>query len=82
LDHQKSKRVPENIYLYFIDNAKAFDCGSQQTVKNSSRDENTDHLKNLYVGQEVTGRTGHGTTDWFQIGERSMSRLFIVTLFI
>ena len=26
-------------------------------------------LKNLYVGQEVTVRTGHGTTDWFQIGK-------------
>ena len=80
------KQASSRKHLYFIDNAKAFDCGSQQTVENSSRDENTDHLncllRNLYVGQEVTGRTGHGTTDWFQIGERSMSRLFIVTLFI
>ena len=47
-------------------------CGSQQTVKNSSRDGNT-HLtcllRNLYAGQEATVRTGHGTTDWFQIGK-------------
>ena len=40
---------------------------------NSSRDENTDHvaclLRNLYAGQEAAVRTGHGTTDWFQIGK-------------
>ena len=48
--------------------------GSQQTVENSERDGNTDHLtcllRNLYAGQEATVRTGHGTTDWFQIGKR------------
>jgi len=36
-------------------------------------------LRSLYAGQEATVRTGHGTTDWFQIGT---SRLYIVTLFI
>ena len=41
-----------------------------------------DLLRNLYAGQEATGRTGHGTTDWFQIGKRNMSRLYIVTLLI
>ena len=47
-------------------------CGSQQTVENSGRDGNTkppDLLRNLYAGQEATVRTGHGTTDWFQIRE-------------
>ena len=39
-------------------------------------------LRNLYAGQEATVRTGHGTTDWFQTRERSMSRLHIVTLLI
>ena len=38
-------------------------------------------LRNLYVGQEATLRTGPGTTDWFKI-ERSMTRLYIVTLLI
>ena len=42
-------------------------------MKNSSRDGNTRPpdclLRNLYAGQETTVRTGHGTTDWFQIGE-------------
>ena len=44
-----------------------------QTVENSKRDGNTDHLicllRNLYSGQEATVKTGHGTTDWFQIGK-------------
>ena len=48
-------------------------CGSQQTVENSERDGNPDHLifllRNLYAGQEAKVRTGHGTTDWFQIGK-------------
>ena len=52
-------------------------CKSQQAVENSSRDENTrppdpeitDFLRNLYAGQEATVRTGHTTTNWFQIGK-------------
>ena len=38
-------------------------------------------LRNLYAGQEATVRTGHGTTDWLQIG-KGVCRLYIVTLFI
>ena len=42
-------------------------------MENTSQDGNTDHLiyllRNLYVSQEATIRTGHGTTDWFQIGK-------------
>ena len=69
----KKARVPEkNIYFCFIDYAKAL-YGSQQTVENLQEMEIPDHLtcllRNLYAGQEVTVRTGHGTTDWFQIGK-------------
>ena len=39
-------------------------------------------LRNLYAGQEATARTGHGTTDWFQIRKRSTSSLCIVILLI
>ena len=40
-------------------------------------------LRNLYAGQEATVRTGHGTTDWVQIGKGvSTSRLYIITLLI
>ena len=64
----------KNIYFCFIDYAKAFDC-----VDNNKRwkilkemgipDNLTYLLRNLYAGQEATVRTGHGTTDWFQIGK-------------
>ena len=66
---QKKQEFQKNIYFCFIDNAKALTF--KQTVENSSRDENTRPLtcllRNLYAGQETTVRTGHGTTDWFQI---------------
>ena len=71
----KSKKVPEkNIYFCFIDYAKAFDCVDHnklwKIVKEMSiPDQLTCLLRNLYAGQEATVRTGHGTTDWFQIGK-------------
>ena len=63
-----------NIYFCFIDYAKAFDCVDHnklwRILKEMGR---PDHLicllRNLYTGQEATVRTGHGTTDWFQIGK-------------
>ena len=71
MDHQKSKRVPKNIYVCFIDYAKAFDCVDHNKLEYSSRHRNTrlPYLPPLYASQEATVRTGHGTTDWFQIGK-------------
>ena len=74
LDHQKSKRVPENIYFCFIDYAKAFDwVGHNKLWKILKEMEIPDHLtcllRNLYAGQEETVRTRHGTPDWFKIGK-------------
>ena len=70
---KKARELQKNIYFCFIDYTKPFDSGSQQTVENSSRDGNTNHLtcllRNLYAGQEATVRNGHGTIDWFQIRE-------------
>ena len=70
---EKAREFQKNIYFCFIDYAKAFDCGSQQTVENSERDGKAEHLtcllRNLYAGQEAAVRTGHGTTEWFQIGK-------------
>ena len=71
---EKQREFQKNIYFCFIDYAKAFELGgSQQTVENSERDGNTRPpdlpLRNLYAGQEATVRTGHGTTDWFQMGQ-------------
>ena len=72
LDHQKSERVPENIYFCFIDYAKDFDCGDHNKLWKIMKEMGIpDHLtcllRNLYAGQEATLRTGRGTTDWFQI---------------
>ena len=74
LDHWKSKRVPENIYFCFIDYAKAFDCVDYNKLWKILKEMGIpDHLtfllRNLYAGQEATVRTGHRTTDWFQIGK-------------
>ena len=74
LDHRKSKKVPENIYFCFTGYAKAFDCVDHNKLSKILQEMGTpDHLtrllRNLYAGQEATVRTGHGTTDWFQIGK-------------
>ena len=63
----------KNIYFYFIDYAKAFDCVDHKKLWKILKemgipDYQTCLLRNLYAGQEATVRTGHGTTDWFQIG--------------
>ena len=67
-------RVPENIYFCFIDYAKAFDCVDHNKLWKILKEMGipghlTCFLRNLYTGQEAAVRTGHGTTDWFQIGK-------------
>ena len=73
MDHRKSKRVPD-IYFCFIDYARAFDCVYHYKLWKILKEMGIpDHLtcllRNLYADQEATVRTGHGTTDWFQIGK-------------
>ena len=68
-------------------NAKVFDCVDHNKLRKILQEMGiSDHLtcllRNLYAGQEARVRTGHGTTDWFQMGKRSMSRQYIVTLLI
>ena len=74
LDHQKSKRFKRNVYFYFSEYAKAFDCVDHKTVWKTLKEMDIPGhlvyiLRNLYAGQEATVRTGHGTTAWFQIGK-------------
>ena len=69
---EKSRECQKNIYFCFIDYAKAFDCVDHNKLWKILKEMGIpDHLtcllKNLYAGQEATFRTGHGTTDWFQI---------------
>ena len=70
----KKQEFQKDIYIWFIDYTKVFDCvGHNKLWKILQEMETPDHLtfllRNLYVGQEATVRTGHGTTDWFQIGK-------------
>ena len=69
----KKQEFQKNIYFCFIDYAKAFDCvGHNKLWKIPKEMGIPDHLtcllRNLYARQEVTVRTGYGTTDWFQKG--------------
>ena len=69
---KKARAFQENIYFYFIDYAKAFDYVDHNKLwkilnEMGIPDHLTCLLRNLYAGQEATVRTGHGTTDWFQI---------------
>ena len=71
---EKARAFQKNIYFCFIDYAKAFDCVDYNKLWKILKEMGIpDHLtcllKNLYAGQEATVRTGHGTTDWFQIGK-------------
>ena len=70
----KKQKFQKNIYFCFIDYAKAFDCVDQNKLWKILKEMGIpDHLtcllRNLYAGQEATVRTGHGTTDCFQIGK-------------
>ena len=71
---KKAREFQKNIYFCLIDYAKAFDCVDHSKLWKILKEMGIpDHLtclfRNLYAGQEATVRTGHGTTDWFQIGK-------------
>ena len=71
---KKAREFQENFYFCFIDYAKAFNCMDHNKLWKILREMGIpDHLtcllRNVYTGQEATVRTGHGTTDWFQIGK-------------
>ena len=71
---KKTREFQKNIFFCFIDYAKAFDCVDHNKLwkilkEMGMPDHLTCLLRNLYACQEATVRTGHGTTDWFQIGK-------------
>ena len=81
---EKAREFQENIYFCFIDYAKAFDCVDQNKLWKILKELGIpDHLicllRNLYAGQEATVRTGHRTTNWFQI--RKEGRILSPCLF-
>ena len=71
---KKAREFQKSIYFCFIDHVKAFDCVDHIKLWKILKemgipDYLTYLLRNLCAGQEATVRTGHGTTDWFQIGK-------------
>ena len=71
---EKAREFQKNIYFCFIDYAKAFDSVVHNKLWEILKEMGipahlTCLLRNLYAGQEATGRTGHETTDWFQTGK-------------
>ena len=69
---EKAREFQKNIYLFFIDYVKAFDCVDHKKLWKILKEMGipghlTCLLRNLYAGQEAMVRTGHGTTNWFQI---------------
>ena len=71
---RKAREFQKNIYFCFIDYTKAFDCVDHNKLLKVLKEMGIpDHLtcllRNLYAGQEVTVKTGRGTTDWYQIGK-------------
>ena len=69
---EKAREFQKNIYLYFIEYAKAFACVDYNKLwkilqEMGIPDHLTYLLRNLNAGQEAPVRTGHGTTDWFQV---------------
>ena len=71
---EKAREFQRNLYFCLIDYANTFDCVDHNKLWKTLKEMGIpDHLtcllRNLYAGQEVTVRTGHETTDWFQIGK-------------
>ena len=71
---EKARKFQKNIYFCFIDYTNVFYCVDHNKLWKILKEmEISDYLtclvRNLYAGQEATVRTGHGTTDWFQIGK-------------
>ena len=80
---EKARQFQKNTYFCFIDYAKALDCVDHYKLwKILKETEIPDHLtcllRNLYAGEEATVRSGHGTTDWFQIG-KGVRRCYILS---
>ena len=78
---KKAREFQKNIYFCFLDYAKAFDCVDHSKLWKILKEMGlSDHLtcllRNLYAGQEATVRTGHRTTDWFQIGKDYLKAVY------
>ena len=81
---QKAREFQKNMSFCFIGNAKAFECADHNKLckilqEMGIPDHLTCLLRNLYAGQEAAVRTGHGTTDWFQIRKGVPQACFLLS---
>ena len=84
---KKAREFQKNINFCFIDYAKAFDCMDHYKLckileEMGIPDQLTCLLRNLYAGQEATVRTGHGTTDWFQIEKEYVKAVYCYPVYL
>ena len=82
----KAREFQKNVYFCFVDYATAFDCVDHNEVwkilqEMGIPDHLTCLLRNLHAGQEATVRTGHRTTDWFQIG-KGVCQICVLSLYL
>ena len=78
---EKAREFQKNIYFWFIDYAQTVDCVDHNKLWKILKEMGipdllTCLLRNLYAGQEATLRTGHGTTDWFEIGKEYIKAVY------
>ena len=78
---EKAREFQKKIHFCVIDYAKAFDCVDHNKLWKILKemgipDHMTCLLRNLSAGQEATGRTGHETIDWFQIGKEYIKAVY------
>ena len=83
---EKAREFQKNIYVCFIDYAKAFDCVDRNKLWKILKELGilghlTCLLRNLNAGQEATVRTGHGTTDCHKLIDHKFGCLFLSSLF-
>ena len=83
----KARQFQKNIYFCFIDYAKAFDCVDHNKLWKILKEMGIPNnliclLRNLYADQEATVRTGHGTTDWFQIGKVFVKAVYCHSVYL
>ena len=84
---EKAREFQKNTYLCFIDYVKAFNCVDHNKLWNILKqmgiaDHLTCLLRNMYADQEAAVRTGHGTTDWFQVGKGVCQRCMCLTAYL
>ena len=78
---QKAREFQKNIYFCFIDYTKAFDCVDHNKLWKILKEIGIPDylirlLRNLYVGQQATIRTGHGTMDWSELGKEYVKAVY------